>query len=213
MCIRDSSTIDYLVADETIIPDTSQKYYREKIAYMPGCYQSNSSRFIQKEQWVTRKYFEIPEDAFVFTHFNSDYKVDRKIWFVWMDILKAVPNSVLVFTVLTSNDNDLFLKQLLSDVPRRGVDPKRVIYIKKDNRHRHFNRLQLFNLGLDTYRINGHTTNADLVCAGLPFVTYTSDTYHNRVGASILKSLDLEELVCHSYDEYSKKVILSLIHI
>ena len=201
------STIDYLVADETIIPDASQKYYREKIAYMPDCYQSNSSKFIQKEQWVTRKYFEIPEDAFVFTHFNSDYKVDRKIWFVWMDILKAVPNSVLVFTVLTSNDQDIFLKQLLSDVPRRGVDPKRVIYIQKDMRHRHFNRLQLFDLGLDTYRINGHTTNADLVCAGLPFITYTSDTYHNRVGATILKSLDLEELVCHSYDEYSKKAI------
>jgi len=201
------STIDYLVADETIIPGSSQKYYREKIAYMPECYQANSSRFIQREQWVTRKYFEIPEDAFVFTHFNSDYKVDRKIWFVWMDILKAVPNSVLVFTVLTSNDNDMFLKQLLSDVPRRGVDPKRVIYLPKESRYRHFNRLQLFNLGLDTYRINGHTTNADLICAGLPFVTYTSDTYHNRVGASILKSLDLEELVCHSYDEYSKKII------
>ena len=201
------STMDYLVADETIIPDSSQKYYREKIAYMPGCYQSNSSKFIQNELWVTRKYFDIPEDAFVFTHFNSDYKVDRKIWFVWMDILKAVPNSYLVFTILTSNDQDIFLKQLLSDVPRRGVDPKRVIYIQKDMRHRHFNRLQLFNLGLDTYRINGHTTNADLVCAGLPFVTYTSDTYHNRVGATILKSLDLDELICHSYDEYSKKVI------
>lgn len=201
------STMDYLVADETIIPDSSQKYYREKIAYMPGCYQSNSARFIQREKWVSRKYFEIPEDAFVFTHFNSDYKVDRKIWFVWMDILKAVPNSVLVFTILTSGEQDMFLKQLMSDVSRRGVDHKRVIYLKKEGRHQHFNRLQLFNLGLDTYRINGHTTNADLVCAGVPFVTYTSETYHNRVGASILKSLDLEELVCHSYDEYSKKII------
>ena len=34
------------------------------------------------------EFYEIPDDAFVFTHFNSDYKVDRKIWFEWMDILK-----------------------------------------------------------------------------------------------------------------------------
>lgn len=201
------STVDYLVADETIIPDSSQKYYREKIAYLPDCYQSNSPRFIQKEQWVNRKYFDIPEDAFVFTNFNSDYKVDRKIWFVWMDILKAVPNSVLVFTILTSKEEDIFISQLFDDVVKKGVDIKRVIYLQREKRHQHFNRLQLFDLGLDTFRINGHTTSADLICAGLPFVTYTSATYHNRVGASILKSLDLEELVCHSYDEYSKKII------
>lgn len=200
------STMDYLIADETIVPESSQKYYREKIAYLPNCYQSNNPKFIQNEKFVMREYFQIPKDAFVFTHFNSDYKLDRRTWFVWMEIIQSVKNAYLVFTVLTSGENDMFIKQLVSDANLFGVGD-RVKYLPKETRFRHFNRLQVFDCGLDTYRVNGHTTNADLVCAGLPFITYTSDTYHNRVGKSILKSLDLEELVCYSFDEYKKKAI------
>ena len=62
------------------------------------------------------------------------------------------------------------LKQLISDAKTKGIADGRVIYMPKVSRNQHFNRLQLFNLGLDTYRVNGHTTNADLICAGIPFV-------------------------------------------
>ena len=41
-------TIDYLVADDILIPDKSQKYYREKIAYLPHCYQSNNQILFKK---------------------------------------------------------------------------------------------------------------------------------------------------------------------
>ena len=36
------SSIDYLIADNILIPKNSQKYYREKIAYLPHLYQSNN---------------------------------------------------------------------------------------------------------------------------------------------------------------------------
>ena len=200
-------TIDYLVADDILIPEKSQKYYREKIAYLPHLYQSNNPEFIQTDQYVRREYFKLPTDKFIFSHFNSDYKLDRKTWFEWMDILKQTENTILVFTVLTSGTTDLFIKQLINDAKLKGVEDGRVLYLPKAERHQHFNRLQLFNLGLDTYRVNGHTTNADLICAGVPFITYTSDTYHNRVGKSILHELDLDDLVCYSFDEYKKKAI------
>ena len=200
-------TIDYLVADDILVPDKSQKYYREKIAYMPHCYQSNNPDFIQTEQYVKRGYFNLPEDKFIFTHFNSDYKLDRKTWLVWLNILKKVPDSMLVFTILTSTTEDLFIKQLMNDVYILGIDVHRVRYLQKEERYKHFNRLQIFNLGLDTYRVNGHTTNADLICAGVPFITYTSETYHNRVAKSILNALDLDDLVCHSFDEYTEKAV------
>lgn len=201
------STVDYLVADEVLVPDNSQKYYREKIAYLPHLYQSNNPGDIQSDHYVKREYFSIPNDKFVFTHFNSDYKLDRKLWFEWMDILKKTKDTILVFTVLTSNENDFFIKQLFNDVKLCGVDISRVRYIKKASRPQHHNRLQLFDLGLDTYRVNGHTTNADLVCAGVPFITCVSDTYHNRVAKSILIELDLEELVCYNFEQYKNKAI------
>lgn len=201
------STIDYLVADNLIIPEDSQKYYREKIAYLPHLYQANNPEHIQINQYVMREYFELPNDKFIFTHFNSDYKLDRKTWFEWLDILKRTENTMLVFTLHTTSTDELFIKQLYKDVNICGIDPDRVVYLPKVKREQHFNRLQLFNLGLDTFRINGHTTSADLICAGIPFITLTSETYHNRVGKSILHTLELEDLVCYSFDEYKNKAI------
>ena len=35
------SYMDYLIADELVIPENSRQYYSEEIAYLPGCYQPN----------------------------------------------------------------------------------------------------------------------------------------------------------------------------
>ena len=196
-------TMDYLIADEVIIPEESQKYYTEKIAYLPNCYQCNNTSLICHTSKCTRSTYNIPENAFVFCHFNSDYKLDRKTWFVWMDILKLIKNSVLLFTTST----ETFKRLLITDAINYGVNKSQLIYVKRENRIYHINKLNLCNLGLDNYRINGHTTSADLVAAGIPFITYTSETYHNRVSKSILISLDLEELVCHSFEDYKNLAI------
>lgn len=33
--------IDYLIADNVLVPDENQSFYTEKIAYLPNCYQPN----------------------------------------------------------------------------------------------------------------------------------------------------------------------------
>lgn len=192
------STIDYLIADEIIIPKESQRYYTEKIAYMPHCYQCNNKKLLSNMSTLRRSDYNIPENAFVFCHFNSDYKLDRQMWFIWLSILKLIKNSVLVY----STSRTTFNTMLLDDAKNNGVDIKQLIRVKRENRITHINRLGLFNLGLDNYRVNGHTTSSDLIAGGIPFITYTSETYHNRVAKSILYSLDLKELVCYSFDEY-----------
>lgn len=196
-------TMDYLIADEVIIPEESQKYYTEKIAYLPNCYQCNNRSLICHTSKCTRSTYNIPENAFVFCHFNSDYKLDRKTWFVWMDILKLIKNSVLLFTTST----ETFKRLLITDAINYGVNKSQLIYVKRENRIDHINKLNLCNLGLDNYRVNGHTTSSDLVAAGIPFIAYTSETYHNRVAKSILISLDLEELVCYSFETYKKLAV------
>ena len=196
-------TMDYLIADNIIIPEESQKYYTEKIAYLPNCYQCNNKLLLCHKSNFTRSKYNIPEEAFVFCHFNSDYKLDRKTWFIWMDILKLIKNSVLLFT--TSRES--FKRLLIKDAINYGIKESQLIYVKRENRIDHIHKLNLCNLGLDNYRLNGHTTSADLIAAGIPFITYTSETYHNRVSKSILISLDLEELVCYSFEEYKNLAI------
>ena len=197
-------TIDYLVADETIIPKESQPHYVEKMAYMPYCYQCNNDDLLVTTSNLKRSDFNIPDDAFAFCHFNHEYKLDRKTWFVWMSILKRVPNSVLVFTTFCPN----FVKVLFHDANINGISKERLIYLDYEtDREKHFNRINLCNLGLDCYKLNGHTSSSDLIASGIPLITYTSETYHNRVAKSILKAVDLEELVCYSFEEYANLAV------
>jgi protein O-GlcNAc transferase len=36
--------IDYIIADQTVIPENSKQYYLEKIVYLPTSYQVNDSK-------------------------------------------------------------------------------------------------------------------------------------------------------------------------
>ena len=44
---------------------------------------------------TTRAQYNLPEDAVVYCNFNQLYKIDPATLEMWVNILKAVPNSVL----------------------------------------------------------------------------------------------------------------------
>ena len=44
---------------------------------------------------TTRAQYELPENAVVYCNFNQLYKIDPNTLEMWINILKAVPNSVL----------------------------------------------------------------------------------------------------------------------
>lgn len=183
------SSIDYLIADKTIIPEDSCKFYREKIAYLPNCYQANC------ESNLISKKINNYNNVFKFCNFNNHYKFDKKLIFVWIDILKKVPNSV-IYLVTDKLDKNIQMYASYNKIKNR------IFFLKKVSHEKHLKRISTMDLGLDSYRLNGHTTSSDLICSGVPLITYTSETYQNRVSKSILKSLDLEDLVCYSYNDY-----------
>ena len=89
---------DYLVADQTIIPEKNQKYYSEKIAYLPN-YQINDSKQPLPTTIFTRQDFELPEVGFVFCCFNNTYKITPTTFNSWGRILKQVDGSVLLIYI------------------------------------------------------------------------------------------------------------------
>ena len=192
--------VDYLFADETVVPLASRQYYREKIIYLPNCYQINNPKLLVSESMYKRSDFEYPEgDEYVlFAHFNDSYKVDKATWILWCKILTRIPNSRLVFLSRQAKENEM----MINDAVERGVQREQLIVTKRLPRQQHIHRLALLNIGLDPYYCNGHTTSSDLIAAGRPFVTRPGETYQSRVALSILRSLDLEELAAKSEDEY-----------
>jgi protein O-GlcNAc transferase len=68
----------------------------------------------------------------------------------------------------------------------------------------HLARLKLADLFLDTLPYNAHSTASDMLWAGVSIVTTPGDIFASRVAASLLRALDLPELIADSLPAYEQ---------
>lgn len=68
-------------------------------------------------------------------------------------------------------------------------------------------RLQIVDLNLDTLIYNGGNAVCNSLWMGVPSITVEGSNYASRIATSILRSLDLEECITHSINEYKNKII------
>jgi len=68
-------------------------------------------------------------------------------------------------------------------------------------------RYQIADLFLDTFPYNAGTTANDSLWAGLPVLTHMGSSMASRMAASLLKTLDLSELITDSPDSYEAAAI------
>jgi protein O-GlcNAc transferase len=199
--------IDYLIADEIVIPRESIEFYSEKIIYLPFSYQANDDKKEISPQVFRRTDFGLPENNFIFCCFNNNYKITPKIFSIWMEVLKSVSASCLWII----GDNDVAKKNLITETVKHGIDPSRLIFSDRIKVSEHIGRHRLADLFLDTLPYNAHTTASDALWAGLPLLTLKGDTFPGRVGASLLNTIGLPELITYSLKEY-RDVAIDLAH-
>jgi predicted O-linked N-acetylglucosamine transferase (SPINDLY family) len=191
--------IDYIVADEVIIPERHQNYYKEKVVYLPDTYMVDDSKRLSSHRIFTRKECGLPENAFVFCCFNNDYKFNPQVLDNWSKILRDVKNSVLWL----SENNKNFKANIVIEFEYRGIDPGRIIFAKRlDLMGDHLARYSLADIFLDTHPYNAHTTTIDSLKAGVPVITLMGQSFAGRVAASLLNAIGLPELVTNSQDDF-----------
>tara|TARA_B110001452_G_C15229810_1_gene426066 strand:+ start:205 stop:2178 length:1974 start_codon:yes stop_codon:yes gene_type:complete len=195
-----SKLIDYIVADKVLIPEQNQKYFTEKIIYLPDTYQANEDTKKISNKNFTREMVGLPNDKFVFCSFNSNHKINKETFGLWMRILLKCKDSVLWIM----NDNDLSKKNLSNFASENKVDPKRLVFANQLSLDEHLKRLQLADLVLDTFPYNAHTTCSDALRVNLPILTLKGDSFASRVAASLLNSIKVTELVTENVDDYEK---------
>jgi predicted O-linked N-acetylglucosamine transferase (SPINDLY family) len=134
----------------------------------------------------------------VFCSFNNNYKIARPIFDVWMRLLAEVPGSALWLL----RDNPWAEANLRREAQARGVAPERLVFADRMPLERHLARHALADLFLDTLPYNAHTTASDALWAGLPVLTCQGTAFAGRVAASLLRNVELPQLICHSLEEY-----------
>jgi len=194
--------LDYLIADRHLIPERSRAHYSERIIYLPGSYQVNDSGRAPGPR-PTRAAAGLPGHGIVFACFNMLYKITPAVFDAWMEILRAVPASVLWL----SDGVPVAVGNLRREAQARGVSAERLIFAPKLAPEHHWMRCGLADLFLDTLPTNAHTTASDALWAGVPVLTLAGETFTSRVATSLLHAIGLESLSVTSREEYVRLAV------
>jgi len=189
---------DYIIADRTIIPESERRFYSEKVAHLPYSYQPNDAGREISNTLPRRAAAGLPDDAFVFCSFNQAYKFSPDVFAVWMELLKAVPKSVLWLI----EPHASIKTRLRAAAAAAGVASERIVFAPPMSQADHLARHRLADLFLDCFACGAHTTASDALWAGLPVLTVYGSSFITRVAASLLRAINLPELVTGTAAEY-----------
>jgi protein O-GlcNAc transferase len=190
--------LDYILADRFVLPQAHQRFFAEKVAYLPDCYQANDRMREVAPGARSKMAVGLPETGFVFCCFNNSYKIAPRIFDVWMRLLAGAPASVLWMFA----DNAAAEANLRREAQARGVAPERLVFAARVSAPEYRARCRLADLCLDTLPYNGHGTTGDMLWSGLPVLTCAGAAFPGRVAGSLLHSLGLAELVARDMAEY-----------
>jgi len=192
--------IDYIIADGELIRPGEERYFSEQIIRLPGTYQpTDNKRTVATAPG--RREAGLPQEAFVFCSFNQPFKITRRIFEIWLELLCVVGDSVLWLLDLDSDTK----RALLALADSRGVGSERIIFAPWVSGPEHLARLSHADLALDCLPYGSHTTASDALWCGVPIVALAGDTFASRVSSSILAAADLRDLVTFSaiWDRHS----------
>jgi len=199
--------IDYLIADPYVIPHEHDADYAEKVVRLPHCYQPNDRKRPGGATGLSRSACGLAETGLVFCSFNQSYKIEPRLFAIWMRVLSRVPDSVLWLL----EENRWAKDNLRKEAARFGVSPERLVFAPVRPLAEHLWRYALADLVLDTFPYTSHTTGSDALWAGCPMVTMIGETFASRVAASLLLNVGLEQLIARSFAEY-EALALDLAH-
>jgi predicted O-linked N-acetylglucosamine transferase (SPINDLY family) len=190
-----ASYMTHILADRIVLPPEHQVFCSEKIAYLPDCYQANDATRTVGDA-PARAQAGLPAEGFVFCCFNNGWKITAPVFDIWMRLLKQIDGGVLWLL------DGPHAANLRAAAAVRGIDAGRLIFAPKIDAAAHLARHRLADLFLDTLPYNAHTTASDALWAGVPVVTQIGKAFPGRVAASLLKAIDVPELVTQSAGAY-----------
>jgi Glycosyl transferase family 41 len=127
----------------------------------------------------------LPEHTVIFANFNQLYKIDPMIFKIWLQVLQAVPNSIL-WLLRFPPAGEFNLRQFA--VQNAGEEvASRVVFTDVAPKHVHIHRGRIADVFFDTPECNAHTTAADILWSGTPIITFPKYNYKmcSRVAASV----------------------------
>ena len=181
--------IDYVLADRVALPAALAPAYSEAVAWLPGAFQPSDTRRAVDTP-PSREACGLPATRVVYACFNNSYKINPRSMTRMLRVLAGGEGSVLWLLSGPGLADD----RLRAAARAHGVDPARLVFMRKQPHADYLARYRHADLFLDTHPYNAHTTASDALWAGCPVLTCPGATFAARVAGSLNHHLGLDDM-------------------
>jgi protein O-GlcNAc transferase len=166
-----------------------------------GEYKALEKKFnISTDRVFTREEFGFQEDWFIFFCPQSLFKIHPLFDRILGGILDKSPHAHLVITGGRKERwTDTFVQRLHKSL---GSNKGRCHIIGRVSSEKFLQLLKISDVLLHPFPFDGSRTAADGIGMGIPFVTLPAEYLKGRMGASLIRTLDIPELVAKNMSDY-----------
>ena len=137
-----------------------------------------------------------------FGSFNNPTKYSAATIETWVKLLNRMPSARLLLKGLPFSDASI-RASYLARFTERGVPSQQITLLgptpDRAGQLAHYHQI---DIALDPFPYNGTTTTCEALWMGVPVVGLRGDRHSARVGASLLTSIGLDELVAQDIEGY-----------
>ena len=184
--------IDYTIVDRVLVRDDERDNGNGPLIRLADAFQCGD-RVPLPPGAPTRTAVGLPETGTVYCAFGNWLKIDSEVFDTWLEILGAVPDSVLWLSGDNKPGSGDTLRQRAAAA---GIDPRRLVFAARlDDKAGHLYRHRAADLFLDTFTFSAATTTTDALWAGLPVLTRPGPTGQSRLSESLLRATGFTETI------------------
>jgi predicted O-linked N-acetylglucosamine transferase (SPINDLY family) len=194
------SAIDYRLtdrrADPSALNDSLASEYLHRLPNSAWCFNPLTDPYDVADSPFLEKGFV------TFGTFNAFVKMNEPMMRNWVRIVKSTRNSRLILKNNVMKD-PVFLQRVEQTLLKMGMERERFDLIPhQKSREDHFRSFGMLDIALDTFPYTGTTGSCETLYNGVPIVTLAGKTHVSRVGASLLHSVGLDNLVAETDEDY-----------
>jgi predicted O-linked N-acetylglucosamine transferase (SPINDLY family) len=195
--------IDYIVADEVVLPSGDEAVFTETPVRLPAPYLCWSP---PTEDVAVAPFPGLSLGVATFGCFNNRAKITADTVAVWSKILRRAEGSSLFLKSwsLADQGNQDGLRAAFAG---HGVAADRLIFEGLSPRAEGLAAYHRVDIALDPFPFGGCTTTADTLWMGVPVVTVAGARWSGRMSQTILKAVGLEDWVAPDLDAYVEMAV------
>lgn len=197
--------MDYIIANDTLIPPGEETFYVERPLRLPG-----SHLCFDPLMDPPPAVGALPARArghVTFGCFNKLDKVNADVVACWARILGALPDSRLL---LKTPELDIpeVQARVIAAFGDAGVDASRLTLEGGAPRDAYCHAMNAMDIALDPFPYCGGTVTCQTLWMGVPVLTLAgTEGMIGRYGASFLEALGLEDWIAADQEEYVRKAV------